>query len=353
MAAIRARAAALLLILATAACGQSGPRTLEKPDPIIRGINFVGLTVPDLDAAQSYYSAAVETEVVENTRLEAGNPMSALHPEGDGAAQTRLLRRTNAQVRLFAFDKPSEEGRSISAVPVYGPGIAHICFQVADETHAHQRILAAGAVPVGSRELVQLNKRNPVRYGYVKDPNGVITEIEQIDVAKLDLPKPPKNLFRIRHVSLATPDIDRLIAFYSAFLGGQEPRRVGNWFNVSGEAIDKVSGQPGSKVEMAWFQLRNLEIEIFQYHSHSTKLPAKSRPLDAPGYNMIVFDVSDIAEAKRRLLTAGGRIVTDMGPLDGGKIIFGRDPDGNLIGLQQLPASSVYSAANFPNNGMQ
>lgn len=353
MASTRAKAAALLLILATAACGQNGPRTLEKPDPVIRGINFVGLSVPDLDAAQNYYSESVEATVADNARLQAGNPISALHPEGGGAAQTRLLRRTNAQIRLFAFDKPSKEGQSTTAVPVYGPGIAHICFQVADETGAHERILAAGAVPVGSRNLVQLNARNPVRYGYVKDSHGVITEIEQIDVAKLDLPKPPKNLFRVRHVSLATPDMDRMIAFYSAFLGGQDPRRVGNWINVSGDAIDKVSGQPGSKVEMAWFQLRNLEIEIFQYHSHPTKLPKKARPLDAPGYNMIVFDVSDIADAKRRLLAAGGSVVTKTGPMDGGEILFGRDPDGNLIGLQKLPASSVFSAANFPNNGMQ
>lgn len=353
MAAVGARGAALLLMLATAACGQNGPRPLEKPDPVIRGINFVGMAVPNLDAAQSYYARSVEAAVVDNVRLEAGNPMAALHPEGGGAARTRLLRRTNAQIRLFAFDAPSKEGQSTTAVPVYGPGIAHLCFQVADETHTHKRMLAAGAIPVGSRNLVQLNARNPVRYGYVKDARGVITEIEQIDVAKLDLPKPPKNLYRVRHVSLATPDMDRMIAFYSAFLGGQEPRHVGNWMHVSGEAIDKVSGQPGSKVEMAWFQLRNLEIEIFQYHSHPTKLPTKARPLDAPGYNMIVFDVSDIADAKRRLVAAGGKIVTHAGPLDEGEIIFGRDPDGNLIGLQKLSASSVFSAANFPNNGMQ
>lgn len=351
---VRARLAAMCLILAVTGCGQSnGPQVLANPDPVIRGVNFIGLAVADLDAAQAYYASSVNAAVVDNARLEAGNPLAALHPEGGGAAQTRLLRRTNAQIRLFAFEMPSKEGASMAAVPVFGPGIAHICFQVAEETQAHENMLAAGAIPVGSRQLVQLNDRNPVRYGYVKDARGVISEIEQVDLDKLDRPKRPANLHRIRHVSLATPDIDRMIAFYSLLLGGQEPRHIGKWIHVSGEAIDKVSGQTGSKLEMAWFQLRNLEIEIFQYHSHATKRPAKPRPLDAPGYNMIVFDVSDIANARRRLLAAGGKIVTDVGALDGGKIIFGRDPDGNLIGLQQVPAASPVSAAHFPNNGAE
>lgn len=347
----RARLAILAMMLLVPGCGQPNlPPKLETPDSIIRGINFIGLTVDDLDAAQSYYASSVESVVVDNTLLAPGNPLAALHPEGGGSARTRLLRRTNAQIRLFDFAARSKAGDSAAAVPVQGPGIAHICFQVADETQAHKRMLAAGAAPLGSSDLVQLNPRNPVYYGYVKDAHGVITEIEQVDLKTLKRPHPP-HLFRVRHVSLATPDLDRMIAFYSALLGGQEPRHVGNWFNVSGETVDKVSGLKNSKIEMAWFQLRNLEIEIFQYHSHPTRLPATPRPLDAPGYNMIVFDVSDIGEAKKRFVSAGGKIVTAPGKIDGGEIIFGRDPDGNLIGLQTLSPSSVFSAANFPDNG--
>lgn len=349
---MRAKLIGLALLLATAGCGQSGPRKLEKEDPVIRGVNYVGLAVADLDAAQRYYASTIEAADVDRAQLPAGSVLKQLHAEGDGAAETRLLRRTNAQLRLFRFAQPSKAGQASGAVPVQGPGIAHVCFQVADETHAHDRFLKAGAQPLGRRELVQLNPRNPVRYGYVRDPAGVITEIEQVDLTKLDPPRKGAVPYRVRHVSLATPDLSRMIAFYSALLGGQEARHVGNWIKVSGEPVDQVSGLTGSKIEMAWFQLRNLEIEIFQYHSHPTKLPPKPRPPDAPGYNMIVFDVSDIAEAKRRLVAAGGTIVTTAGALDGGQIIFGRDPDGNLLGLQVLPATSPLSAQNFKNNGI-
>lgn len=348
---MQTKLAVLALLLTTVACGQSGPRPLEKPDSIIQGVNYVGLAVDDLDAAQAYYTKGIAAEVVDNSPLPAGNPLARLHPAGKAAARTRTLRRTNAQIRLIDFDVPSQSGPGLRGVPVHGPGMVHMCFQVAQETDVYRRMLDAGGAPVGKRGLVQLNERNPVYYGYVRDPQGVITEVEQVDLAKLDPPRPSANQYRVRHLSFATPNLGPMIAFYSAFLGGQEPRHVGKWMNVSGDPVDQVSGLPGSKIEMAWFQLRNLEIEIFQYHSHPTQRPKTVRPLDAPGYNMIVFDVSDIAKARQRILDAGGTIVTPAGKMDGGRIIFGRDPDGNLIGLQQLPASSVLSAKNFPNNG--
>ncbi|QLC25209.1 glyoxalase/bleomycin resistance/dioxygenase family protein [Parasphingopyxis algicola] len=346
-------AIALLSGVVLAGCGMLGgqPEPWE-PDPIIRGVSYIGVTVDDVDAAEAYYRDAVSAETLGDSVLEAGNTLAGLFADGDAAAQTRLVRRTNAQLRLMAFAERSPEGAATSAVPVQGPGIAHVCFQVARETNVYARILAAGANPIGHEELVQLNDENPVHYGYVRDPYGIITEIEEVDLAALNLPEPPRNEYRVRHVSLATPDLDRMIDFYSAFLGGQEPRHVGWLRAVSGDTVDMVSGLEGSEIEMAWFQLRNLEIEIFQYHSHPTERPAEPRPLDAPGYNMIVFDVSDVEAARQRLIDAGGEIVTEAGPLDGGEIIFGRDPDGNLIGLQTLSASSVFSAENFPDNGI-
>ena len=126
---------------------------------------------------------------------------------------------------------------------------------------------------------------------------------------------------------------------------------MGEWFPLGNDNTAKVSGLPGSKLEMAWFQVRNLELEIFQYHSHPTKDLAKPRPLDALGYNMIVFDVSDMKAARKRLVDAGGTVVTEAGPMDGGQIMFGRDPDGNLLGLQTVAAQAVVSSKNFKNNG--
>lgn len=340
--------------LALAACGLLGagaPREVE-PDSIIEGVGMVGIHVSDVTAAEAYYSSGVATETVEAPGIDPDGALAALLGDPDFSGEARLVRSANTQLWLMNFGERSSEGSGIGAVPVQGPGIAHVCFQVARSTSSYDKLVAAGASPVGVPEVVQLTEENPVHYAYVKDAEGIVTEVEEVDVAKLGLPTPPKNTHRIRHVSLATPDLGAMMDFYSVFLGGQEPRHVGGWVNVSGENIDKVSGLKDSAIEMAWFQIRNLELEIFQYHSHPTKRPTEPRPLDAPGYNMIVFDVSDLDAARQRLVDAGGKVVAGPARFADGQAIFGRDPDGNLLVLHKVAASSPFSAKNFADNGI-
>lgn len=342
----------LAAVTALTACGfGGGAQEPIEPDTVILGVNYVGISVSDLNAAEDLYVSGVDVEIVNQDAVPLDGVLASLAGRTGGEIQTSLIRRTNSQIRLMSFPDRSADVVAVPAVPVIGPGIAHVCFQVADETNTYDRFLAAGATHIGDEELVHLRPNNPVKYGYVRDGDGIITEIEQINLAELDLPTAPKSLYRTRHVSLSTPDVNRLKDFYSAFLGGQTPRHVGRVMKVSGDTIDAVSGLEGSKIEMAWVQTRNLEIEMFQYHSHPTKLPAEPRPVDAVGYNMIVFDVSDIEAARGRVLEAGGTIVSDLGQMDGADILFARDPDGNLIGLQTLHEDSVFSAANFPDNG--
>ena len=87
------------------------------------------------------------------------------------------------------------------------------------------------------------------------------------------------------------------------------------------------------------------------YHSHPTQRPAEPRPLDALGYNMVMFDVADLNAAKALVREAGGTIATDTIAMDDGQAFFARDPDGNLLGFQVLPADSDFSSRNFPDNG--
>ena len=344
---------ALAGAVALSGCSLIGAQPDQELDDLIVGVHYVGIVVPDVESSASYYEAAFDVERMGVDEFDLGGVPTALAPDSAESTRSLLLRSANAQVRLMSFEgadytPPADQ----IAVPVQGPGIMHVCFQAIEEVNAYARAIAAGASTIGNPEPVTLNPRNPVKYGYITDASGIVTEVEEVDVSQLDLPEPPKNSIRMRHVAFATPDVERMASFWSAFLGGQEPRRIGSWMSISGENIDAVSGIPGSEIEMAWFQLRNLEIEIAQYHSHPTELPSRPRPLDAPGYNMVVFDVTDLAAARQRVLDAGGTLIDGEGSLDGAEIIFGRDPDGNLIGLQSLPESSIYSAKNFADQGI-
>lgn len=344
---------ALAGAVALTGCSLLGSQPEQELDDLILGVHYVGITVPDVEASAAYYEAAFDVERMGADELALDGIPAALTPQGAENVRSLLLRSTNAQVRLMAFggeDYAPPAGQA--AVPVQGPGVMHICFQAIEEINAYARAIAAGALTIGNPEPVTLNPSNPVKYAYITDESGIVTEVEEVDVSKLELSEPPKNSIRMRHFAIATPDLERMVSFWSAFLGGQEPRRIGSLMSISGENIDAVSGIPGSEIEMAWFQVRNLEIELAQYHSHPTTLPESPRPIDAPGYNMVVFDVANLGEARARLLDAGGTLIEGNGSLDGAEIAFGRDPDGNLIGLQVLPQSSIFSAKNFADQGM-
>ncbi len=321
------------------ACSGGSPDQYNLKSELFEGINYVGVSVGDMDAAINFYQTPAALSLLDDGNDEAS----------DDAVQTQMLRSVNAQIRLMKFPEPT----AAAVTPVQGPGIAHVCVQAAKSTDAYGKFLENGGEAIGDPEMVTLNPRNPVQYAYVKDPDGNVVEVEHVDVEALNLPAPPKNRHRIRHVALATPDIDRLTDFYSELLDEPKPRRIGRLRPFSGENIDKVSGLPGSEIKMSWFQVRNLELEISQYFSHPTGIPNPPRPVDAIGFNMIVFDVNDLAAAEAKFVEAGGVLETLDPSLDDETVFFGRDPDGNLLGFQDVPDSSVFSSQNFANNGAE
>ena len=67
--------------------------------------------------------------------------------------------------------------------------------------------------------------------------------------------------------------------------------------------------------------------------------------------NMVMFGVADLAAAESLVREAGGTIVSGTLAMDGGEAFFARDPDGNLLGFQHLPQTSVFTSRNFPDNG--
>ncbi|MBU3004519.1 VOC family protein [Paraglaciecola arctica] len=321
-------------------------------NPIVAGVHYVGVTVENLDKTQALYAESTDIQVVQEGEFADHPLLNQLAGREGVTAKTRLMKGVNAQLLFMQFNNPSDAAKNYPSMQANGPGIAHLAFQVDKKTQTYQAFLTAGATHIGSKEMMT-NPKTHVSYAYVYDKDNIIVEIEHVDIDALDLPKPPKNDRRIRHISLATLDMDRAIDFYSELLETQNPRRVGHYLHNEGEFIDNVSGLPGSETEMAWFQVRNLELELIQYYHPEPKIPAIPKPVDATGYNMIVFDVTDVDAAKQLFSDAGGKLVTDIQQFNDGLGFFGRDPDGNLLGFQTIPNSSPFSAKNFKNNGIE
>ena len=113
------------------------------------------------------------------------------------------------------------------------------------------------------------------------------------------------------------------------------------------EASASLRDLDNVKLDVAWYNLNNLELEIWEYLSHPVTGPITPRPVDALGYNMIVLDVSSAELAAAKLVEAGGVLVAKAAPMDGGRMAFGRDPDGNLLGLFEVSEESPYSAVKL------
>lgn len=335
--------AATALLLPTSLTAQD-----DKTATLIKGVSYVGVTVSDVERSAGNYRYAASLAERDRAELTGVDAFEAFAGQAV-TAKTRLLESTNAQLRVMSF--VDAQGQPVvapnhGAVPVNGPGFAHVCFQADGEKGFYSKFLERGAQPLGNPEMVTLNPRNPVLYAYAKDVDGVLFEVEHIDVSRVPPDSLKPGFHRIRHISLGTPDMERAVAFYSKLLGVPSPRRAGGEAGLSGPPFDDVSGLPGTRIQMAWFQAGNLEVEVIHYLSHPAE-PAEPRPLTAPGYSMIVFEVDDVAAAARVVEDAGGTVVSEPEAVDGGTILFGRDPDANLLGFFAPPEGSPLSAQRF------
>lgn len=323
----RSALGALIAFGAVAAGGCSSTTAeaaLQTDDgPVVRGISYIGISVSNIERSAAYFAGAGGLLEVDRSELRAialdriaGKTVSA---------RTRTLRSNSGQIRLMQFDRPAAAAQAAGVVPVQGPGITHVCFQSPDSKPIFPKFVAAGAKPLSrTGDLVQLRPDVPVKYAYLRDADGTMIEIEQLLLDNLTFDH------RMRHVAIASLDIDRTVAFYTAVLGKAPRERRSNLVN---KTLDVTANIDNLKLDVAWFQVGNLELEIWEYLNPAPAPAGEARPLEALGHNMIVFHVSDPAVALQSLEAAGGLRVTAPSVMDGGQIAFGRDPDGNLIGF--------------------
>lgn len=154
----------------------------------------------------------------------------------------------------------------------------------------------------------------------------------------------------IHHVAIHVRDLDRMIAFYRDALGFEPVGDPGGW--TESKEIDEIIGVPGSAARTAMLQAGNCYLEMFQFAAPG---PGSSRPLDPfdHGYTHFCVDVTDIEAECERLRGLGmtfNRGERRVGPVDVGfvKSIYGRDPEGNLVELQQTAADCAFDASNLP-----
>ena len=142
----------------------------------------------------------------------------------------------------------------------------------------------------------------------------------------------------VHHVAISTPDLDRLEAFYVDVVGFKRVM-ASSWNDRP--IIDRIIGLRGSAARQVMLQAGNAYLELLEYQSPQGKPGDPQRPPSDHGYTHFCLDVTDI-DAEYARLSAAGMTFHAAPPtteeLGSGHLraIYGRDPDGNIVELQEV-----------------
>ena len=138
----------------------------------------------------------------------------------------------------------------------------------------------------------------------------------------------------IHHAAISTPDLERALGFYRDLLGAEV---VTDFEWPAGlEVADRIVGLQGSSARAVMLRLGNAMIELFEFHSPTPQAGDPERPVCNHGITHICLDVTDIDAEYERLREAGMRFNCPPQDLGAVRSTYGRDPDGNVIELQEV-----------------
>ncbi len=145
----------------------------------------------------------------------------------------------------------------------------------------------------------------------------------------------------ITNISLLTlwvKDIDESLAFYTDVMGFEVVMRT-EWRDR--EIIDRMIGLDRSAARQVMLKTGNAYLELFQYESPTPRPAAPERDPSWHGYTHFCIDVVDI-DAEYERLSRNGMSFHAPPPTSEEhghsrlRSIYARDPDGNIVELQEI-----------------
>jgi catechol 2,3-dioxygenase-like lactoylglutathione lyase family enzyme len=149
----------------------------------------------------------------------------------------------------------------------------------------------------------------------------------------------------IHHIGMHTKNFDAMRSFYKDALGFEEVGKEMSW--TPNARADSLMGIKNGSGRLITLKGPNCSIELFEYYSPPPRDAGPAAPNDL-GYTHFSVEVTDI-EAEYERMKGLGMTFTAEAPINMGfaKSIYGRDPDGNVIELQQIMDNGPLAFENF------
>jgi glyoxylase I family protein len=147
---------------------------------------------------------------------------------------------------------------------------------------------------------------------------------------------------KFRHVAIVVRDLDRMVNFYTQTLGFRLKRR----FAIGNEDFQRGIGVLDAEATGAHLLVPNsdVEIELFQFRE-AEDVPSGS-PANTQGDRHVALVVENLQETWRELEETGisflSNPITVKEPKEvaGFQFVYFRDPEGNIIELNELPSGA-------------
>lgn len=148
------------------------------------------------------------------------------------------------------------------------------------------------------------------------------------------------DIVQFRHVALIVENLEKMRDFYETVMGFSFVRSM----YIDSEDFRRGIGVPGSSAHGIVLRMQNtdVEIEMFQILPLLTKNKDISCT-NAPGFRHLAFSVTDLNASYRELIEMGIAFVekpifvSEPKEVAGLGFAYFKDPEGNLIELNQLP----------------
>ena len=151
----------------------------------------------------------------------------------------------------------------------------------------------------------------------------------------------------IHHVGINCRDMARMRKFYADAFGFQP---VDEGFSWAGEPMmDHIVDVKGSAAKGVMLRAGTCYLELFEYSAPPPESPKPQRPHDL-GYTHFCVDVTEIEKDIPFLISCGmtfnEREFVDVGHV---KTIYGYDPEGNVIEVQQCAPANGFTLEELGN----
>jgi catechol 2,3-dioxygenase-like lactoylglutathione lyase family enzyme len=140
------------------------------------------------------------------------------------------------------------------------------------------------------------------------------------------------------HLNLIVRDLDEMLDFYRNVLGFE----VMVESEIADEAFCQGSGLPDASVKMASLQLPGSDFRVKMFQSdYKSRKTTEEDSIFGNGYRQIGFLVKNLEQAYIQLMNQGVPFVsppvsvTEPGHFTGSRLCYLRDPEGNLIELNE------------------